>query len=185
MAASIASTSLLVSMLFLSGAIATPKFDFFSKFDFFYLVLTWPGAPCSKGNICCLSTTGAPELDFYVKDMHPYKYWWTIFGWTGQDVTDCNDTPFVADELENQTRLYMDKYWANIKCPCNNGLSNWEHVWSKFGTCSGLTQNEYFEKTLQLRSKLNLLIKLRKERKLFAMHPYRNSQKCSRMPSEI
>lgn len=53
----------------------------------------------------------------------------------------------------------MEKEWPSLSCPSSNGMRFWSHEWEKHGTCaqSELDQTEYFEATLKLKKKLNLL----------------------------
>jgi len=46
----------------------------------------------------------------------------------------------------------MTQYWPNVQYleTDSNYDSFWEHEWTKHGTCSGLTQFEYFQNTLNL-----------------------------------
>ncbi|KAL5975616.1 hypothetical protein ACLOJK_019941 [Asimina triloba] len=145
-----AAATVILATLFFSAAISA------ANFDFFYYAVMWPGAYCrqSRGG-CCLPTTGEPEIDFFVKGLYPYKN-------RGNPVTKCNSThTFHINEVK-ELMSDMYAYWPNIKCPSNNGLSNWKHVWKTYGTCSGFTAKEYFNKTMQLHSKLNLLSKLKR-----------------------
>jgi len=53
----------------------------------------------------------------------------------------------------------MEKNWPSLSCPSSNGMRFWSHEWEKHGTCaqSELDQSEYFEATLKLKQKVNLL----------------------------
>ena len=67
--------------------------------------------------------------------------------------TFCTDTPFDLDQLK-QSHKYgeiLDK-WSD--CSYEQTIALYEHEWTKHGTCisleTGFSQNEYFEKTLEL-----------------------------------
>ncbi|XP_058111761.1 ribonuclease 3-like [Magnolia sinica] len=148
MAPSIPSAAFIASILFFSAATVT------ADFDFFYYVLMWPGAYCKKEG-CCLPTTGKPELDFLIKGMYQAKN-------SGALVPKCNiPTKFYINEVGNLISD-MYAYWPNITCPSNNGMAGWKSLWEPYGNCSGLTERQYFNRTLQLRSTVNLLSKLRR-----------------------
>ncbi|KAK4762579.1 hypothetical protein SAY86_008347 [Trapa natans] len=53
----------------------------------------------------------------------------------------------------------LEKNWATLSCPSNDGLRFWGHEWEKHGTCSEseLDQHDYFEAGLKLKKKANLL----------------------------
>ena len=46
----------------------------------------------------------------------------------------------------------MTEYWPNVKYPegDKNYGSFWEHEWAKHGTCTGLSQEEYFGAAVDL-----------------------------------
>jgi ribonuclease I len=67
--------------------------------------------------------------------------------------TFCTDSPFDLTELKKSTKYEnILEYWYD--CSYEETLSLYEHEWLKHGTCiaqqTGITQNEYFEKTLSL-----------------------------------
>ncbi|XP_058111770.1 ribonuclease 3-like [Magnolia sinica] len=148
MATRIPSASFILAILFCSGAIVA------ADFDFFYYVLMWPGAYCRKEG-CCLPTTGEPEIDFLIEGMYPAKN-------SGELVSKCNvTTQFNVNQV---ARIISDMYayWPNISCPSNNGLESWKSLWEPYGNCTGLSQFQYFNGALQLRSTVDLLSKLRR-----------------------
>lgn len=53
----------------------------------------------------------------------------------------------------------MQLEWPTLSCPSKDGLKFWGHEWKKHGTCaeSILDQHAYFETTLKLKNKINLL----------------------------
>lgn len=61
----------------------------------------------------------------------------------------------------------MYSYMPSIKCPSNNGLSEWKTLWANQGVCSGLNQTYYFKSSLLLRSAINLLPRLKRLGKEF------------------
>lgn len=53
----------------------------------------------------------------------------------------------------------MQRNWPTLACPSGSGVQFWEHEWEKHGTCSEsvLDQHAYFQTTLNLKRKVNLL----------------------------
>ncbi|XP_078172629.1 ribonuclease 1-like isoform X2 [Carex rostrata] len=121
--------------------------------DFFYLNLLWPGSYCRSvyWKTCCMPTTGEPALDFFVESMETYD------SYSGNAVTNCNSTcSFYVNQLRNFiTDMYS--YWPEVKCPSNNGVTKWKSTFCTYGTCSSLTQANYFQQALKLRKDLDLL----------------------------
>ena len=62
----------------------------------------------------------------------------------------CTDVPFDLDKLK-QSPKYDAILEAWSDCTYEDTITLYEHEWAKHGTCiSGLDQNGYFEKTLEL-----------------------------------
>ncbi len=94
----------------------------------------------------------------------PLEYWknnFTIHGlWPQYDTTgypsSCTTEPFnpsIPDEVGLDT---MVTRWPDVKYDVNNPEydSFWEHEWTKHGTCSGLSQYDYFAAAIALTSVL-------------------------------
>ena len=90
----------------------------------------------------------------------PLPYWktnFTIHGLWPQYATSgypssCTTEPFnpsIADEVGLDTMITR---WPDVKYDVNNPEydSFWEHEWTKHGTCSGLSQYEYFNAAVTL-----------------------------------
>jgi len=63
--------------------------------------------------------------------------------------TFCTKEQFNVTEISEETLKNMEMYWMS----CINGSDNqhfWTHEWVKHGTCSGMTQDEFFTKTISL-----------------------------------
>ncbi|KAJ8637706.1 hypothetical protein MRB53_011973 [Persea americana] len=125
-----------------------------ADFDFYYLVLEWPGSYCKDSSVggCCKPTTfdAYPlDADFLVKGLYTYSS-------SGQPVTKCNTTKFYVNALASLIgELYV--HWPSIQCPSDNGVSLWRDAWTNYGVCSGLSEKDYFNNTLLLRKKINML----------------------------
>lgn len=76
-----------------------------------------------------------------------------LFPWNGQPgpsfCTDEKLNPWVIESLKNDLHFY----WFST---LGNDYDFWSHEWSKHGTCSGLTQLEYFIKALSLYSRIDV-----------------------------
>ena len=74
---------------------------------------------------------------------------WTIHGLWPNWGQDCTSEQFDESQVEDLLDD-MKQYW--LSCPKyghdNEGF--WSHEWSKHGTCTGLTQHEFFSKALDL-----------------------------------
>uniref|UniRef100_M4DJN0 2-oxoglutarate-dependent dioxygenase DAO n=1 Tax=Brassica campestris TaxID=3711 RepID=M4DJN0_BRACM len=121
-------------------------------FDFFYLVLQWPGAYCDTKRSCCYPTSGKPAADFGIHGLWPnYK--------DGTYPSNCNpDSEFDKSQITDLVSS-LKKTWPTLACPSNEGFKFWKHEWEKHGTCSEsvMDQHEYFENSLKLRDRANLL----------------------------
>mmetsp|Transcript_385 Transcript_385/g.486 ORF Transcript_385/g.486 Transcript_385/m.486 type:complete len:166 (-) Transcript_385:63-560(-) len=74
---------------------------------------------------------------------------WTLHGLWPQWGTCCAAAPFNEKSIQSLIPM-MDKLWPS--CPqyhnTNEGL--WSHEWQKHGSCSGLTEYEYFSTAMNL-----------------------------------
>ncbi|XP_023743014.1 ribonuclease 1 [Lactuca sativa] len=121
-------------------------------FDFFYLVQEWPGSHCDTEQGCCYPTTGKPASDFGIHGLWPNYN-------DGSYPSNCNSSnSFDASKISDLiSRMQLE--WPTLSCPSKDGLKFWGHEWKKHGTCaeSILDQHAYFETTLKLKNKINLL----------------------------
>ncbi|NP_001266087.1 ribonuclease 1-like [Cicer arietinum] len=121
-------------------------------FDFFYFVQQWPGSYCDSKKACCYPTTGKPDADFGIHGLWPnYK--------DGTYPSNCDPSkPFDESQISGLTSS-LQKNWPTLACPSGDGITFWTHEWEKHGTCSEsvLNQHDYFETTLNLKQKANLL----------------------------
>ena len=77
--------------------------------------------------------------------------------WPDYDATSypsyCGETPFSLEELKKSPKYesMLDNWYD---CTFNDTIALYEHEWLKHGTCvsiqTGFSQNEYFEKALEL-----------------------------------
>ena len=55
--------------------------------------------------------------------------------------------PFNPSILTEELTQRMQRLWPSLS-KSGQGLSFWQHEWEKHGTCSGMTQNAYFIRTM-------------------------------------
>jgi ribonuclease T2 len=71
---------------------------------------------------------------------------------TGGYPHDCTTEAFNTSTPNSVGYSDMTKYWPNVQQA--EGSANytdfWNHEWTKHGTCTGLSQYDYFSKTLSL-----------------------------------
>ncbi|XP_006344331.1 ribonuclease 1-like [Solanum tuberosum] len=135
--------------LFISQCILSSQVQ---SFDFFYFVQQWLPALCDKKAACCYPTTGKPALDFGIHGLWPVYNNHTF-------PSNCNgNSPFDENQILD-LMSDMQKDWPTLACPKNNGKKFWAHEWNKHGTCSlsMLDMHSYFQVTLALKEKVNLL----------------------------
>ncbi|KAL7500096.1 hypothetical protein ACHAWT_009058 [Skeletonema menzelii] len=89
---------------------------------------------------------------------HPKQIWdrLTIHGlWPnnndGSYPQNCSNEKFDLSNLQ-PIREELEQKWPNIQAPSSNTARHvdfWEHEWGKHGTCSGLSQLDYFSHALK------------------------------------
>ncbi|KAG9443225.1 hypothetical protein H6P81_014565 [Aristolochia fimbriata] len=128
----------LVALLFCSGSLAQ---------DFTYLNLKWPGGICSGRNKCCFPCTMSDPNDFKI-DFLARNF--------RSGSPSCNTEIFRVNSIQSYMEgLYQN--WPGMKCPAETGVLAWETAWDDNGVCTGLTQYNYFLKTLTLFKSARLL----------------------------
>ncbi|XP_038707511.1 ribonuclease 1-like [Tripterygium wilfordii] len=122
------------------------------NFDFFYLVLQWPGSYCDTQKGCCYPKSGKPAADFGIHGLWPNYQ-------DGSYPSNCDpNNPFDESKVSDLDSS-LRKDWPTLACPSGDGLTFWSHEWDKHGTCSEsvLDQHGYFEAALSLKKLINLL----------------------------
>ena len=90
----------------------------------------------------------------------PESYWptnltihgmWPQYNTTGYP-SSCSNEPFDTSVPELIGTSDMIQYWPNVKEEESSSSydSFWEHEWSKHGTCTGLSQYDYFNNAIKL-----------------------------------
>ncbi|XP_020591938.1 ribonuclease 1-like [Phalaenopsis equestris] len=124
-------------------------------FDFFYLVLEWPGSFCGATQSCCYPNSGKPASDFLIHGLWPNNK-------DGSYPSNCDpNTPFDSSQISDLSSS-MATEWPSLACPSNNGESFWAHEWAKHGTCaeSVLNEHDYFHAALSLKDKANGILQM-------------------------
>jgi ribonuclease T2 len=131
---------------------------------FFILVLNIVTNACQDKEIIFVLaytwTAGFCYGETYPGCLDPQKYWkynFTIHGLWPQYIDNgypsyCTNEQFDPTIPENIGMDIMTQYWENVKSEITDDDydSFWEHEWDKHGTCSGLTQYQYFNNTINL-----------------------------------
>ena len=101
----------------------------------------------------------------YVGCSNPQEYWkthFTIHGLWPQYATDgypsyCSTEPFDSTVPSTIGFDTMTEYWPDVKYSetSSDYDSFWEHEWSKHGTCSQLSQINYFQDAIDLAETLD------------------------------
>jgi ribonuclease T2 len=105
-------------------------------------------------------TPGFCHNQKYPGCLDPDPYWttnFTIHGLWPQYNTSgypsfCSTEPFdpsIPDSIGMNT---MIQYWPDVQYEVSSPyyMSFWEHEWTKHGTCSGLSQYDYFNQAIEL-----------------------------------
>ncbi|KMZ72712.1 Ribonuclease NW [Zostera marina] len=122
------------------------------SYDYFYLVLQWPGSFCDSKQGCCYPTTGKPKSDFGIHGLWPNYN-------DGTYPSNCDaNNPFDPSKIDDLMSS-MQSEWPTLACPQSDGLKFWSHEWNKHGTCSEsiLDQHTYFQTALDFKKKLDPL----------------------------
>uniref|UniRef100_A0A0E0LV63 Uncharacterized protein n=1 Tax=Oryza punctata TaxID=4537 RepID=A0A0E0LV63_ORYPU len=125
-------------------------------YDFFFLVLQWPGSYCDTKQSCCYPRSGKPAADFGIHGLWPNRD-------DGSYPQNCDpDSEFDPSKVSDLLGS-MRSEWPTLACPSNDGVRFWAHEWEKHGTCAEPAlgdEHGYFEAALRLRSRLNVLAAL-------------------------
>jgi ribonuclease T2 len=101
-------------------------------FDFYVLAMTYQPQFCSTGK--CKSYPG-PKAEFSLHGLWPERY-------NGTWPSFCSKDALGESAIRHVGMERMQESWPNL-LEQSKYTSLWEHEWSKHGTCSGLSQNDY------------------------------------------
>ncbi|TVU07986.1 hypothetical protein EJB05_41368 [Eragrostis curvula] len=122
------------------------------EYDFFYLVVQWPGSYCDTKQSCCYPKSGKPAADFVIHGLWPNYI-------DGSYPLNCDpDSEFDPSKVSDLLSS-LRAHWPTLACPANDGVSFWRHQWDKYGTCAAgvVDEHDYFQAALRLRDQLSVL----------------------------
>lgn len=102
-------------------------------------------------SVMAMSGEGCKVEQYVLASKILCKDYYTIHGlWPDPEssCTFCSEEEFDEKKISANTLELMKIYWPN--CMNVNNEKFWEHEWSKHGTCTGMTQEEYFNKGIEL-----------------------------------
>lgn len=108
-------------------------------YSYYLFTKRWPPTVCKDSNRCING------IDGYMR--------WTIHGLWPEFSNNtwnqyCRKEPFDMEKI-SRLRMNLRSYWPNLLMN-HTEESLWKHEWEKHGTCTNLTEYEYFKKTLNL-----------------------------------
>lgn len=86
----------------------------------------------------------------YVFQMQECNGTRTVYGLWPRWGQWCSGTPYDPKAIE-PLRLELARYWP-LCGRTGNGTTFYEHVWAKHGTCSGMSEFNYFSTAIALRN---------------------------------
>ncbi|KAG2702375.1 hypothetical protein I3843_06G080300 [Carya illinoinensis] len=123
-------------------------------YNFFYFIQQWPGSACHTTERCCYPTTGKPAAEFSISGFRPY------YNSSQYEIYCASNDAFNPSKLSDLIpKLHVN--WPSLACPSSDSTGLWSHEWTKYGTCSmsryDPTQHSYFQETLVLKGRANIL----------------------------
>lgn len=125
------------------------------EFDLYVLALSWAPQFCvntpNKTLPGCL-----PQPRQYWQEHLTLHGLWQDYA-NGTYSSYCSTENLLPDELfYAEGRYNLEQNWPNLANPLNGTVAdrttNYDHEWSKHGSCQGLSQQEYFHKALELQA---------------------------------
>merc|ERR1711935_917719 len=98
------------------------------------------GGSCDEGDEC---------WDMRMQDVSGCTSGWGLHGLWPQWAESCTHEKFDISNLDS-IKSRLDQEWPSCQ---GSAESFWSHEWSKHGTCSGMSQLDYFTKALDLLEK--------------------------------
>jgi ribonuclease I len=129
------------------------------------LLVVVSASPVESNSTTCyvLAYVWTPEFcsDNYPGCQRPLPWWesnftlhglWPQYSNAPGYPSFCTKEPFDPQAPASVGLSTMKNYWPNVKSTGNdpNYSSFWEHEWEKHGTCTGLSQKQYFQDAVDL-----------------------------------
>ncbi|MCH88716.1 Se-RNase, partial [Trifolium medium] len=109
-------------------------------FDAYMVAAQWPPAVCRPPTIC-LNPQGGHSFSVH-------GVWPTNTNSNIRPPKLSNPGNFIPGNIPTDQREALDRIWPDLIG--GNDEMFWKHEWDDHGTCSGLSQVDYFWKCLQL-----------------------------------
>jgi hypothetical protein len=122
---------------------------------FFVLVVATFSQVCLGANLRTQAVVSSCQITEYILALQDDCGFESIHGlWPDPEdtCTNCTSEAFDESKLTSSTLSDMNKYWPT----CVSGNTNedfWSHEWSKHGTCTGMSQEDYFSQAISLYKK--------------------------------
>ena len=115
--------------------------------DMYVLAYTWTPE-------FCYGTTGYPgctDTQSYWGNHYTLHGLWPQYS-SGGYPADCTTEAYDVESADYVGWDDMTEYWPEVEYAVTDPeyTSFWDHEWTKHGTCSGLTQDTYFQTTINL-----------------------------------
>lgn len=124
------------------------------EFDFYVLSMSFQPEFCHQHRKEHFPGCESP-LDFWRGSLTLHGLWPEDYD--GSWPSSCTNEKFDPKTVEDLGPERFYRLWPNVKATNHDGngdngnarYSFWEHEWTKHGTCTGLTQDEYFDTALK------------------------------------
>lgn len=127
------------------------------QFDFYVFAQSWPAQFCSAHSSWpgCSNPTAWQQTNLTIHGLWPnYAQAQGSHEWP-QCCQSTYGSSFSAAVFQKY-KYDFSTFWPNEQDPSGSNLGNslWNHEWGKHGTCSGLSQNDYFTSAFTVSSQM-------------------------------
>lgn len=119
-----------------------------SGFDFYVLSMSFQPEFCYQHRYDKFAGCEAP-IEFWRGSLTLHGLWPEFND--GNYPSTCSKEIFDPKTVDDLGEERFNTFWPNVKAldHSKSHYSFWEHEWTKHGTCSGLSQDEYFDTALK------------------------------------